>query len=433
MARREESGLPNAKKFMGQVLRGSTYSFATAICDLIDNSIEALAHNVYIDVSLEKLQVIIADDGHGMTDAVHSEAMKVAAETRDYEDDDLGKYGTGMKAASLSQANCVTVATRPKLASEITVRRLDMDHIAATNDWNRLTLVLTVDDLPQQVIERLSNHSGTAVIWDQLDRIFINNTLTQSEAREELRKQLASTEDFIAMTFHRFLEGSVQTKPLRRIFINGQEVRPWNPFAINEPNRTLADEGPQIEVNGAHIKLVGYVLPGEKEFSSKEAFKMAGGPNRWVQSQGFWVYRNDRLIRGGGWLRMRSPDPHMSLARIAIDFPSALDSVFQVNVAKSSVELPLAIKQQLDPFVTRVIARAKKRYGQQSKLGQVSTGGLPGRGVLPQSGVQRKMTAKAFADFLVKVTSHAGLDSELDHIMKVVREQNSSVADEIGW
>ena len=95
-----ESALPNAAKFMREVLRGSTYTFASALADLVDNCIESGATRVDIWVDYANFEVMVMDNGSGMSDSVHRESMKIASETRDYSGEDLGKYGTGMKAAS---------------------------------------------------------------------------------------------------------------------------------------------------------------------------------------------------------------------------------------------------------------------------------------------------------------------------------------------
>lgn len=429
---REESAIPNARKFMQQVIRGSKYTFSTALADIIDNSIEANANNVWINVDLERLDVSICDDGKGMSESSHAESMKIAAETRDYDDDDLGKYGTGMKAASLSQARKLTVATRTATSKLISVRRIDMDHIEKTNDWSRLTLVMDETVLPAEVLSILERHSGTAVIWQDLDRIFVKNTLKATAAREELRKQLSLAEEHLAMTFHRFLDGKVNGRPVFNIFINGVRVEGWDPFLIKQGLKTRSEPAAEYKISNSKITMAGYILPGQKEFPSDQAFKKAGGPGKWVNSQGFWVYRNNRLIRGGGWLKMRSPDPHMSLARIAVDFPSALDTVFSVDVSKSYIELPLAVKKEFDAYVTEIIKIAKKRYGSQSSLALANPAGLV-KPDAPKRHVQRKLSAKSLADLLLQVSKATGLQEEMKKLKLALQEQSREIADEIGW
>ena len=96
-----ESAVPNPKKTIGN-LRGSAYDLNHAVADLIDNSIESDSTNIRVTVALDGSYISISDDGHGMDEKTHQESMKLASETREYSSDDLGKFGTGMKAASLS-------------------------------------------------------------------------------------------------------------------------------------------------------------------------------------------------------------------------------------------------------------------------------------------------------------------------------------------
>lgn len=424
-----EAAVPNAARFMRDVLRGSDYSFSTAIADIVDNSITASAKNIHIWIDYLAYEVLILDDGHGMSDAVHRESMKIAAEAREYSKDDLGKYGTGMKAASLSQATRVVVATRSKGGSNVTVRCLDMDHINRTNDWEKLTLVLEKSDLPDRALKHLERGSGTAIVWQNLDRIFADEGLTRSLATQELKNQTSATERHLAMVFHRFLMGETASKTNVAIYINGNKIDPWDPFARSEHTVEVARES--IQINNSKVLLTGYVLPTEKEFSSRAAFQAAAGPKRWNESQGFYVYRNDRLIRWGGWLRMRANEEHNKFARIALDFSSDLDKIFQVNVAKSSVTLPEGVKARLKPTVEEVCSRSNKRY--RAKLVPKTVSRLPGPSVDPNTGITRRLTGQALASLLEKVAEEASLSAEFEKLKKALRKENERISNELGW
>ena len=69
-------------------------------------------------------------------------------------------------------------------------------------------------------------------------------------------------------------------------------------------------------------------------------YKLGGG--RVAARQGFYFYRNKRLIQAGGWNGWREHDaePHSSLARVAVDMPPELDRHFRLNVQKSKVDVP---------------------------------------------------------------------------------------------
>ena len=96
-------------------MRSLGYSFDTAIADLIDNSVSAAAKN--IDILLDPTndpQMIIFDDGIGMDSPTLEEALRFGSrgpsETR--AEHDLGRFGLGLKSASLSQCRQLIVASK---------------------------------------------------------------------------------------------------------------------------------------------------------------------------------------------------------------------------------------------------------------------------------------------------------------------------------
>jgi hypothetical protein len=426
--KKTEDALPNAAKFMREVLRGSDYSFESAIADVVDNSIEASAKNISIWVDYENLELLVLDDGKGMSDTLHKEAMKIASETREYSKDDLGKYGTGMKAASLSQARRLTVGTRAEGSSKVSVRCLDMDHIEATNDWARLTLIQDVDSLPARAREFFEGSHGTVVVWQLLDRVFADGRMDKLASSQELKDQTRIAENHLAMVFHRFLAGKTKSKRNVSISINGNKIKPWDPFVLQE--KTVKFSEVPVKVNESTVIFTGYVLPSEKEFSTKQAFAEAAGPKKWNGSQGFYVYRNDRLIRWGGWLKTRASDEHMKLARIALDFTSELDAVFQVNVAKSGVTLPVAVKNMFADSIKDLAAAAQKRY--RLKVVPEGPGALPGKNGVVAT-VERQVSAVALAALLQGVAELNEMTEQLNKLKSAVKKEEPKVARQIGW
>jgi hypothetical protein len=426
---RTESGLPNVTKFINKVFRGSTYTVSTAIADIVDNSIEAKATKIQILVDVSANHVSIMDDGIGMKDSIHRESMKIAAETREYEDDSLGKFGTGMKAASLSQARRLVVATRPKGSSSITVRALDIDHVAKVNDWEKITLVLSESDIPSFALDHLKRTHGTVVLWENLDRVFSDVNLTSEEKRDEMLKHIDLTSQHLGMVFHKFISGEATSSSKLQITINNRKVDAWDPFCRSE--KTIEVCKHSLSFGGSQIKVTGYVLPSEKEFSSKAAFENASGIKKWNQSQGFYVYRNNRLIRWGGWLAVKSIDEHTKLARVALEIPSDIDEILQLNVAKSSLTLPLELKRLLTPIASDVSGKANRRY--RAKLTPPDLTKLPGRGSVVVGPTKRKLTAIAFVSALEQVAEANGNQQELKTLKKAIKKSNPDIAQEIGW
>ena len=105
---------PKADVLM-ESLRATGYSLPDAICDLIDNSITAGARNVWLDLHWAGVDswVSILDDGSGMAELSLIDAMRIGSKSpqEQREPSDLGRYGLGLKTASISQARSLTVAT----------------------------------------------------------------------------------------------------------------------------------------------------------------------------------------------------------------------------------------------------------------------------------------------------------------------------------
>jgi len=344
--------------------RDMGYEFAAAVADLIDNSIEAKANTVRVNVEWEGAAsvVMIADNGEGMSPDQLREALRFGSE-RDYDDADLGKFGLGLKTASLSQCLRVTVATRrnPNRA-DITAYCWDVEHVEATNRW--VILSISTNELPPLARMHLKETTGTVVIWERLDRVLDYKYPDGEHARKNLLAVTRELEDHAAMVFHRFLAGEVRGKRLA-IYVNENKVVPWDPFARSEPQTKALESKafPLDGVNGkASVVVEPFVLPPEASFSTKDAHARASGPKKWNAQQGFYIYRADRMIQSGGWCGLRATDEHRKLARIAISFNPKLDEEFKINVPKMRVSLPSAIREDVEKWIKPTVKLAEEVY-----------------------------------------------------------------------
>lgn len=362
--------IPSAKRLI-RSLRDMGYEFAAAVADLIDNSIEARANTVRVDVvwNGESSNVVISDNGNGMSAAELREAMRYGAD-RDYDTDDLGKFGLGLKTASMSQCCRLTVASRQNPSrADINAYCWDLDHIEATNRWEILPIATT--SLPAAVRRHLKETMGTVVIWDRLDRILDYKKPDGEMARKQMFTICREIEEHLAMVFHRFLAGEVRGKKLA-IYVNNNKVVPWDPFARQEPATKKLD-AVVFKVDGGATKsdvvLEPYVLPPQSKFSSPEAHARASGPNKWNRQQGFYIYRADRMIQSGGWSNIRTLDEHLKLARVAVFFSPKLDEAFKINVPKMRVSLPVSIRDAVTKAIAPVLSLANMEYRKGEKVG----------------------------------------------------------------
>lgn len=95
--------------------RSIGYSFEAAVADIIDNSVSAGATEIRICfMSQDPQWLCIEDDGWGMTADELESAMRYGSQSSQNtrRKNDLGRFGLGLKMASLSQCRKVTVLTK---------------------------------------------------------------------------------------------------------------------------------------------------------------------------------------------------------------------------------------------------------------------------------------------------------------------------------
>jgi hypothetical protein len=355
--------IPSAKRLI-KSLRDMGYDFSQAIADVVDNSIEAGATLVAIDVEFDgdDSWVRIADNGVGMKPDQLREAMRYGA-ARQYDDDDLGKFGLGLKTASMSQCQCLSVASRwnPDRAN-IAAYSWDLDHIENTNRWE--ILPLERNNLTKTIWGPIKDTTGTVVLWQRLDRILGYKHPYGEAARKQLSQTCREIELHLGMVFHRFLSGEARGKQIK-LLLNGNAIKPWDPFCrLEGKTKQLQPISVPIEYEGISgaVLLEPFILPHQEDFSSPEAFRDASGPEKWNKQQGFFIYRADRMIQNGGWSNLYAADEHMKLARIAVSFSPALDEAFKINVAKMRVQMPFAIRRDVERAIGPVRKLAREIY-----------------------------------------------------------------------
>jgi len=359
--------IPSARRLI-KSLRDMGYDFSQAVADIIDNSIEARATLIAVDVEFDgdDSWVRIADNGKGMTPEQLREAMRYGAD-REYDADDLGKFGLGLKTASMSQCQCLSVASRwNRDRADVAAYSWDLEHIERTNRWE--ILPLERNGLGPAIRKPLKDTTGTVVLWQRLDRILGFKHPYGESARKRLSLMCREVEIHLGMVFHHFLSGGIQGKHFK-VLLNGNAVQPWDPFCRSERNtKALERITMRLDHEGVtgKVTLEPFILPHQNDFSSPEAFRLASGPANWNQQQGLYMYRAGRMIQSGGWSNLRAPDEHTKLARVAVRFSPALDEAFKINVAKMRVQLPAQIRDAVREAISPVVKLAREVYDRKS-------------------------------------------------------------------
>lgn len=353
---------PPRASAMVEALRGLGYSPATAIADIIDNSISAGAGTVSIQFlwAGTDSSILIIDDGRGMNESELDLAMRLGErsplETRSVAD--LGRFGLGLKTASFSQCRRLTVVSRRD--GKTSALRWDLDVLLADvkGRWSLLEGLHPGSD--ERLAPFKGKEAGTAVLWEIPDRI-----VSAMHDEQEFLDVMDAVERHLSMVFHRFLE----SRKLR-ILINDHPVRPWDPFLEGRLDTWRSGED-RFTVNGSPIRVQGFVLPHRDRLDPK-TWESAAGPHGWTTQQGFYVYRNDRLLLAGSWLglgrgRSWTKDEPYRLARIRIDIPNAADADWKIDIRKSTARPPLEARPRLTVLAEDVRARARRVFAFRGK------------------------------------------------------------------
>lgn len=341
-------------------LRAFGYDLPTAVADLVDNSISAGARHVWLRFEWAGADSVIAitDDGHGMSSAELVEAMRFGSHhpLAARAPSDLGRFGLGLKTASLSQCRRLTVRSR-RDGGSLETRCWDLDAIAATttNEWRLLRAGNTAAEPHFARLDALPH--GTTVLWQQLDRLTRDQQTQSDKHHQRFLDRIDGVRRHLGMVFHRLMTGPHAV----RIFVNDRPLIPWDPFMESHEATHRLPTDP-LRMNGVRVTVQPFVLPHFSKLTKVE-HEAGAGPHGWLAHQGFYVYRHDRLLVAGDWLGFGwTKDEHLKLARIAVELPNALDHDWQINVTKSRATPPPALRDDLKRIAERARAEAKNVY-----------------------------------------------------------------------
>lgn len=329
---------------------GRHHSLPTAVADLVDNSIDAGARHVLVrfvvaDGIPRRLEVI--DDGSGMdTEAV--DAAMTYARKRQYGHADLGHFGIGLKAASLSQADALFVWSRrygaPTVGRRILRSTIDNGPVVDAYDTEDAESRFAGADVD------FSLRSGTIVEWADV-RTFLRTT-DVDEQRGWMERQVDALVTHLGLVLHRILarqDVRITVEEYDVAFGPGapRVVQPLDPFGYDRtgargyPAELRIDLGDGIAVATAHVwpehgrGSAGFILDGR-------------GP---LDTQGLYVYRRDRLLQVGGWSGLMMRSRELSYARMALEITPETERHVTINPEKTGVVLDSTLKDALHAAV----------------------------------------------------------------------------------
>lgn len=355
---------------LAESLRDTGYSFEAAFADIVDNSIAANATHIRIDIDTDfsdQLKVTIADNGDGMDEKTLKDAMRYGSPRRE-SPKSLGKFGMGLKTASTAFCRKLTVIS--KFNDRFAKRCWDLDIVIKNDRWELLDPELKQYADEMDRLEDLTGESnGTIVVWQKIDRL-----ISQTGAKETklaIHDLIHDIKQHLSGVFGKFLDPDNNDVETVRIEVNNESLEAWDPTGIwlntdEQSNRvTRISKIVPVEIvtdtgtKNYNFELNGYILPNRSEMSMEELEKLRYGND----NQGFYIYRENRLIQGGGWPhRLFTKDPHLNLVRVEVNFDHELDDYFQIDIRKTRFIIPQILRKKIKEIIAPFRNEANKRY-----------------------------------------------------------------------
>lgn len=335
-------------------MRSVGYSVEAAVADIVDNSLSAGACNVHIQYDAsDNPFVAILDDGRGMAADELTDAMRHGSTnpTDQRGTNDLGRFGLGLKTASLSQSRKLTVVS--KRDGRISARRWDLDVVRQLGQWR--VVVPSEADLQQLPMYRrlAAQESGTVVIWQDLDRL----TARARNPQLEMTTRMEPLFEHLALVFHRFTQKEGSHAAVT-ITVNGLALPARDPFLGSNQFRQ-ALEGQTILHARGKVEVAPFILPPMSHLSVDE-IDLAGGREGLRGTQGFYVYRGRRLVIWGTWFRLVPKQEFYKLTRVRVDIPNSFDELWALDIKKSAAYPPDVIRDRLRQLIPHFADKSRK-------------------------------------------------------------------------
>ena len=323
---------------------------------------------IIVDSESEPFTLYLADNGSGMSESNLRASMQFPSASPDFDrnENDLGRFGLGLKTASFSQTRCFTVLSRPKGSSAFSARTWNVE-LLREGKWQMIVnsqkeieeILSEYNALSSRYLNAFSSFSvNTLIVWTGLYKF--ENYLQESNRKNALQKELTGvTSEYLALVFHRFMERL--DSPLK-VRINNEQLRPFNPIPIGKQGVRMV-ENKSKSFGSDVIKIEGLVLP------STSIDEAESNPNPWTprnlsltDMEGLYVYRQNRLISFGGWNGIMRKAQKVQLARLRIDIGNSADHLLHLNVAKSQVIIPHDLKSAFEDYVKQLKTEAVREF-----------------------------------------------------------------------
>ena len=348
---------PDASSMI-ETFRAIGYSIETAVADVIDNSISASSKNIWVDYNWKGPQttISITDDGIGMNNEDLIQALRPGSTSplQERNENDLGRFGLGLKTASFSQTRKFTVISKAENYVPV-YWSWDLDFVKKTESWSLVNYCHEKAKWEQIINE---HKSGTSVIWWDLDRLTKDTLEESEESKAKFLQTMENVKTHLSMVFHKYIEGGIN------VFFRERKIKPWDPFMIGKEGLQIR---PEATFNNGRITVRGFILPHRSKLTPEEYQEGKGPKDSWTAHQGFYVYRKNRLLVAGDWLGLFKKEVHYDLCRIQIDLPNNFDAEWQIDIKKSVARPPIIFRESIVAIAKDVRAQAIQVYRHRGK------------------------------------------------------------------
>jgi hypothetical protein len=349
----EDDFRPSAARLV-ESLRDTGYNKEAAFADIIDNSIAANATRIEVELQymFGEFRVIITDNGDGMSEEQLKNAMRYGSPKRN-NPKSLGKFGMGLKTAST--AFCRRLVVLSQQNGNQVARAWDIDKIISSDRWELETPDSDnyYDDF--EALNDFSEHSGTIIIWENIDRLVsIGSDSQMRKQLENLGKELSQE---LSAVFFKYITSGEVTITMKIGETPVYDLQGWDPLCTTlnlngsgARSRVLKEKSVPIEIGEKKLLFTvkGSVIPSQNELTADERNDVRYS----LDNQGFYIYREGRLIWHDGWPhRMYKKESKITRLRVELNFDHELDDVFSIDFRKSRVIIPIDIRDELKRLV----------------------------------------------------------------------------------
>lgn len=360
------------------------YTPQSALCDIIDNSVQAKAKNIWLNIVREAKrsdnvknnvkEYVIIDDGKGMDETGMISSLELGSTDKFYEGDSLSKFGLGLKSASFSQSDELQLISRNDVNSNFIKYQVSIPMIKERNEYG--IEIVELDEYDKELITKyLENKTGTIVRLSSVRKTNhppIKKTLEHLETRVGIIYFYFMLEDGLNIYLSDkicppkdplFVDEANENGNLDELKWDGLSVR-W----IQRPTEIIIDAENEVK---AKIEVTNLVHPpsfklkfgggeeGERQrIKAREKYNISSG------NYGYYVYRNKRLISWAecfdGMIPLSEQDLYAFRGRIIID--TSADDCVNIDVKKSRIQLSDEAYDTIDNITSDYKRKSKKAW-----------------------------------------------------------------------